>query len=112
MVESIAGAMLVDTELDIENVWRIFEPLLSPIVTPENLELPSLCKLNKLCDCLVYFIKETSTKEGEIHHVELQLQLEDFFFLVGRGTEKSKKKKRSKKRREATHCLLEELEVC
>lgn len=81
MVESIAGAMLVDTELDIENVWRIFEPLLSPIVTPVNLELPSLCKLNKLCDCLVYFIKETSTKEGEIHHVELQLQLEYFFFL-------------------------------
>lgn len=110
MVESIAGVMLVDTELDIENVWRIFEPLLSPIVTPVNLELPSLCKLNKLCDCLVCFIKETSTKEGEIHHVELQLQLEDFFFLVGRGTEKSKKK--SKKRREATHCLLEELEVC
>lgn len=33
-----------------------------------------------------------------------------FFFWVGRGTEKSKKK--SKKRREATHCLLEELEVC
>ncbi|KAK7395386.1 hypothetical protein VNO78_15942 [Psophocarpus tetragonolobus] len=105
MVESIAGAMLIDTKLDIEKVWRIFEPLLSPIVTPENLELPALCKLHKLCDCLGYFIKELSTKEGELHHVELQLQLEDFL-LVGRGTDRNKKRAKGA----AAHYLLEGLE--
>ncbi|RDX92252.1 Endoribonuclease Dicer-like 3, partial [Mucuna pruriens] len=105
MVESIAGAMLIDTKLDIEKVWKTFQPLLSPIVTPDNLELPPLCKLNKLCDRLGYFIKEICTKEGEIHHVELQLQLEDFL-LVGRGSEKNKRRAKG----EAAHCLLEELE--
>ncbi|XP_061353511.1 endoribonuclease Dicer homolog 3-like isoform X2 [Gastrolobium bilobum] len=105
MVESIAGAMLIDTELDIEEVWRTFEPLLSPIVTPDNLELPSIRKLNELCDCLGYFIKEKSTKEGEMHHVELGLQLEDFL-LIGKGSERSRKRAKG----EAARCLLEELE--
>ncbi|KAL2557077.1 Endoribonuclease Dicer-like protein 3 [Forsythia ovata] len=40
LAESIAGAMLIDTNLDLHNVWKVFKPLLSPIVTPDNLELP------------------------------------------------------------------------
>lgn len=107
MVESIAGAMLIDTELDLEQVWRIFQPLLSPIVTPENLELPSFRKLNELCDCLGYFIKEKSSTEGGMHHVELRLQLEDVL-LVGRGCERNKKTAKGV----AARCLLKELEVC
>ncbi|KAK7256023.1 hypothetical protein RIF29_29454 [Crotalaria pallida] len=105
MVESIAGAMLIDTKLDIEKVWQIFQPLLSPIVTPENLELPSLRKLNELCDCLGYFLKEKMSTEDGMHHVELQLQLEDVL-LVGRGCERNKKAAKGA----AARCLLDELE--
>ncbi|MEI4872595.1 hypothetical protein Q8G47_28095, partial [Klebsiella pneumoniae] len=42
LVESIAGAILIDSKLNMDKVWRIFEPILSPIVTPDKLELPPL----------------------------------------------------------------------
>ncbi|KAK7839376.1 endoribonuclease dicer like protein 3 [Quercus suber] len=49
MVESIAGAILLDTKLNLNEVWRIYKPLLSPIVTPDKLELHPFRKLNELC---------------------------------------------------------------
>lgn len=106
MVESIVGAVLIDTKLNLEEVWRIFEPLLSPIVTPEKLELPPLRELTELCDSLGYFIKEKCTKKGEMVHAELKLQLKDVL-LIGEGTEHSRKTARG----EAARCLLKELEV-
>ncbi|KAI4354367.1 hypothetical protein L6164_003236 [Bauhinia variegata] len=105
MVESIAGAMLIDANLNVEKVWRIFEPLLSPIVTPNNLELPSLRKLIELCDYLGYFLKEECVKEGNMVHAELTLQLKDTI-LLGKGCEPKKKAARGA----AAHCLLEKLE--
>ncbi|XP_054779849.1 endoribonuclease Dicer homolog 3b-like [Prosopis cineraria] len=105
MVESIAGAILIDTNLDLEKVWRIFEPLLSPIVTPDSLKLPSLRKLNEMCDSLGYFIKERCIKVGEMVHSELRLQMEDVL-LIGRGCERNKKAAKAA----AASCLLEELE--
>lgn len=56
-MESIAGAILIDTKLNLDEVWRIFKPILSPIVTPDKLELPPLRELIELCDSLGYFIK-------------------------------------------------------
>ncbi|URE49672.1 Ribonuclease III domain [Musa troglodytarum] len=66
MVESIAGAILIDTKLDLDKVWEIFEPLLSPIATPENLELPPLRELTELCSHHGYFLNTTCTNEGDI----------------------------------------------
>lgn len=99
MVESIAGAMLINTNLDLEKVWRMFKPLLSLIVTPDSLQLPSLRRLNEMCDSLGYFAKEKCIQVGEMVHADLRLQLEDVL-LIGRGCERHKK------------ALLEELEVC
>ncbi|KAL2548510.1 Endoribonuclease Dicer-like protein 3 [Forsythia ovata] len=59
LVESIAGAMLIDTNLDLHKVWKVFKPLLSPKGTPDNLELPPCRELIELCDSLGYFIKST-----------------------------------------------------
>ncbi|KAI9112330.1 hypothetical protein K1719_016853 [Acacia pycnantha] len=105
MVESIAGAILIDTNLDLNKVWRTFEPLLSPIVTPESLKLPSLRTLNEMCDSLGYFIKERCIQVGDMVHSELGLQMEDVL-LVGRGYERNKKAAKA----EAASCLLAELE--
>ncbi|XP_019164958.1 PREDICTED: endoribonuclease Dicer homolog 3 [Ipomoea nil] len=77
LVESIAGAILIDTKLDLGKVWEIFEPLLSPIVTPENLELPPYRELIELCSSLGYFLKQDWKRKGEAVHAELSLQLED-----------------------------------
>ncbi|KAL7196180.1 hypothetical protein ACSBR1_036234 [Camellia fascicularis] len=84
LVESIAGAILIDTKLNLFEVWRIFEPLLSPIVTPDKLELPPLRELIELCDSLGYFIKENCIKKGGMVRAELRLQLKDVL-LVGEG---------------------------
>ncbi|GAB2250760.1 hypothetical protein Droror1_Dr00017010 [Drosera rotundifolia] len=90
MVESIVGAILIDTKLDLEQVWRMVEPLLSPIVTPDNLELAPLRELNELCDSLGYFVKETLITKGETVHAELRLQLDDSL-LIGEGIDLTKK---------------------
>ncbi|XP_021852349.2 endoribonuclease Dicer homolog 3 [Spinacia oleracea] len=90
LFESIAGAILIDTKLNVEEVWRIFLPLLSPIVTPDNLELPPFRELNELCDCLGYFFKEHCINVKDVVFVELRLQLEDIL-LIGEGIGKTKK---------------------
>ncbi|KAJ0091009.1 hypothetical protein Patl1_13738 [Pistacia atlantica] len=90
LVESIVGAILIDSKLNLDEVWRICKPLLSPIVTPDKLELPPLRELNELCDSLGYFIKIKCTHKGEMVQAELTLQLEDAL-LVGQGQERSKK---------------------
>ncbi|XP_050366617.1 endoribonuclease Dicer homolog 3a-like [Argentina anserina] len=105
MVESIAGAILIDTELNLDEVWRVYKPLLSPIVTPDKLELPPLRELIELCGSLGYFYKEKSIKKGETVHAELSVQLKDSL-LIGEGIDRSKKIAKG----EAAHHLLKELE--
>nr|XP_004292050.2 PREDICTED: endoribonuclease Dicer homolog 3-like [Fragaria vesca subsp. vesca] len=105
MVESIAGAILIDTELNLDEVWRVYRPLLSPIVTPEKLELPPLRELIELCGSLGYFYKEETEKKGETVHAKLSVQLKDDL-LIGEGNERTKKAAKG----EAAHRLLKELE--
>lgn len=105
-MESIAGAILIDTKLNLEEVWRIFKPLLSPIVTPDNLQLQPHRELIELCDSLGYFVNETCTHKGEVVHAELRLQLKDVL-LVRQGTGINRKTARG----QAAAYLLKELEV-
>nr|XP_027084395.1 endoribonuclease Dicer homolog 3-like [Coffea arabica] len=77
LVESIAGAILIDTKLNLDEVWRIFKLLLSPIVTPDKLELPPLRELIEWCDSVGYFLKQICTTKGDLVKAELILQLED-----------------------------------
>lgn len=106
MVESIAGAILIDTKLNLDEVWKIYKPLLTPFVTPDKLELPPLRELIELCDSLGYFIKDKCTRKGETFHAELRLQLQDAL-LIGEGYERTRKASRG----EAAHRLLVQLEV-
>lgn len=107
VVESIVGAILIDTNLSLDKVWKIVEPLLSPVVTPDKLELPPFRELNELCDSIGYFIKETCLKKGEMVHAKIQLQLNDIL-LVGEGFDRIRKVAKGK----AASYLLKELEVC
>ncbi|KAL7588569.1 hypothetical protein Lser_V15G38263 [Lactuca serriola] len=90
LVESITGAILLDTKFNLDKVWEIVEPLLSPIVTPHNLELPPLRELMELCDSTGYFTKETCQIKGDMVIAELRLQLKDAL-LVGNGTGSTRK---------------------
>lgn len=85
LVESIAGAVLIDSKLSLDEVWKVFKPILSPIVTPDKLELPPSRELTELCDSLGYFIKERFLTKGDLVHAELKLQLESVL-LNGHGS--------------------------
>ncbi|VVB04858.1 unnamed protein product [Arabis nemorensis] len=90
VVESIAGALLIDTRLDLDQVWRVFEPLLSPLVTPDKLQLPPFRELNELCDSLGYFSRVKCTNDGVKAQATIQLQLDDVL-LTGDGSEQTNK---------------------
>jgi endoribonuclease Dicer len=91
LVESIAGAILIDSKLNLEEVWKIVKPLLSPIVTPDKLELPPLRELYELCDSLGYFHREAcTTKEDSTVQAEITVQLKDVR-LVAQGFGENKK---------------------
>ncbi|PWA66724.1 Argonaute/Dicer protein, PAZ [Artemisia annua] len=49
-----------------ENGLRIIELLLSPIVTPDKLELPPVRDLMDMCDLLGYLVKDTCRTKGDM----------------------------------------------
>lgn len=106
-MESIAGAILVDTNFNIEEVWRVLKPLLSPLVTPDKLELPPYRELIELCASLGYFLKEDNVRKGEIVFSKIQLQLKDDL-LVGQGQGPCRKDAKGM----ASMHILKKLEVC
>uniref|UniRef100_A0A1D1ZF59 Endoribonuclease Dicer 3a n=1 Tax=Anthurium amnicola TaxID=1678845 RepID=A0A1D1ZF59_9ARAE len=105
IVESIAGAVLIDSNLDLDKVWELFEPLLSPIVTPYDLELAPFRELTELCASCGYFISITCSNEGDIVVAELRVQLKDVL-LVRQGRDKNGKAAKGS----AAILLLEDLE--
>ncbi|VAH83279.1 unnamed protein product [Triticum turgidum subsp. durum] len=104
VVESIAGAILIDRKLDLEVVWGIFKPLLSPIVTPEKLELPPFRELLEWCNKSGYFLGIKCT-DGDKIEATLDVQLKETF-LVRQGCGKSKKDAKA----HAASMLLKDLE--
>ncbi|KAL8107399.1 endoribonuclease Dicer homolog 3-like [Apium graveolens] len=90
LVESIAGAILIDSRLNVDEVWRVYKPILSPIVTPDKFELPPLRQLVELCDSLGFFHKENCFTKGETVFAELSVQLKDTL-LFGEGYGQNRK---------------------
>nr|CDM85593.1 unnamed protein product [Triticum aestivum] len=110
VVESIAGAILIDRKLDLEVVWGIFKPLLSPIVTPEKLELPPFRELLEWCNKSGYFLGIKCTDgikrtDGDKIEATLNVQLKETL-LVRQGCGKSKKDAKA----HAASMLLKDLE--
>ncbi|KAL3633444.1 Dicer dimerization domain [Castilleja foliolosa] len=106
LLESIAGAVLVDCKLNLDIVWKVFKPLLSPIVTPDKFELAPMRELNELCDSLGYFVRVHFLAKGDVVHLVLKLQLEDVL-LDGQGSGPTCKAAKGM----AALCLLKELEL-
>lgn len=106
IVESIAGAILIDSKFDLDVVWGVFKPLLSPIVTPENLELPPFRELSEWCDKNGYFLGIKCENKGDNTMAILNLQLKDLL-LVRQGCGKNKVDAKA----HAASFLLRDLEV-
>ncbi|ESW19460.1 hypothetical protein PHAVU_006G127100 [Phaseolus vulgaris] len=66
ILESLAGAILVDSGYDKEVVWQSIRPLLEPLVTPETLKLHPIREFYELCQKRNYRIIQSvvSRKDG------------------------------------------------
>lgn len=88
-------------------VWEIVESLLSPLVTPESLELPPFRELSELCSHQGYYLGTTCMKQkDEMVTAVLEVQLPELRVTrkaIGRNTKEAKGK--------AALLLLKDLEV-
>ncbi|KAL8507745.1 hypothetical protein ACS0TY_018332 [Phlomoides rotata] len=65
VIESIAGAIFIDSGGDKEKVFRSMKPLLEPLVTPATLKLHPKRELHQLCQKMQYeFKKHVVSKNG------------------------------------------------
>ncbi|KAJ1420894.1 Ribonuclease III domain [Sesbania bispinosa] len=65
IIESLAGAILVDSGYNKEVVWQSIMPLLEPLVTPETLKLHPTRELHELCQKKGYTLEKIiSCKDG------------------------------------------------
>lgn len=90
MIESIAGAILVDNKFDFECVWRIMKPILSPIATPDTVELQPLRELQEICSKNRYDVKWDFKEQGEVIVVTGTVHLEKSN-IVGTGMKENKR---------------------
>jgi endoribonuclease Dicer len=107
IMESIAGAIFVDSDFSVDLVWKIVEPLLSPMITPDNLALPPYRELLELCSHLGYFINSKCSSKGEEVIIDMSVQLRDEL-LIAQGHDRNKKSAKAK----AAARILADLKVC
>ena len=80
----------MDTAFDLECLWGIMEPILSPIVTPETLVLHPLRELQELCSQHGYSLKWKFAKQEEVTVAIGEVHLEELI-IAGTGSKANKK---------------------
>ncbi|XP_057429681.1 endoribonuclease Dicer homolog 2-like isoform X2 [Lotus japonicus] len=63
IIESLAGAILVDSGYNKEAVWKSIRPLLEPLVTPETFKLHPVAELHILCQRRNYTMNKKLYRE-------------------------------------------------
>ncbi|KAM1612294.1 hypothetical protein FF2_000964 [Malus domestica] len=69
--ESIAGAVFLDSGRDTGAVWKVFQPLLQPMVTPETLPMHPVRELQERCQQLAEGLEYKATRSGNVATVEV-----------------------------------------
>ncbi|KAJ4773845.1 Endoribonuclease Dicer [Rhynchospora pubera] len=73
IVESLAGAIFLDSSLDTSVVWRVFQPLLDPMVTPETLPMHPVRELQERCQQQAEGLEYKATRSGNVATVEVYI---------------------------------------
>ncbi|XP_010241057.1 PREDICTED: endoribonuclease Dicer homolog 1 [Nelumbo nucifera] len=73
IVESIAGAIFLDSGGDTSVVWRVFQPLLHPMVTPETLPMHPVRELQERCQQQAEGLEYKATRSGNLATVEVYI---------------------------------------
>uniref|UniRef100_A0A803NSH9 Endoribonuclease Dicer homolog 1 n=1 Tax=Cannabis sativa TaxID=3483 RepID=A0A803NSH9_CANSA len=71
IVESIAGAIFLDAGRQTAVVWKVFEPLLDPMVTPETLPMHPVRELQERCQQQAEGLEYKATRNGNLATVEV-----------------------------------------
>ncbi|KAF3439772.1 hypothetical protein FNV43_RR18050 [Rhamnella rubrinervis] len=71
IVESIAGAIFLDSGHDTAVVWKVFQPLLHPMVTPETLPMHPVRELQERCQQQAEGLEYKATRSGNLATVEV-----------------------------------------
>ncbi|KAJ0973480.1 hypothetical protein J5N97_021439 [Dioscorea zingiberensis] len=73
VIESLAGAVFVDSGFDKATVWKSIRPLLEPLVCPETMEYHPVRELNDLCARKSYTKKFTLTAQGQVAFMTVEV---------------------------------------
>ncbi|KAE8660545.1 Endoribonuclease Dicer-like protein 1 [Hibiscus syriacus] len=71
IVESIAGAIFLDSGRDTAVVWKVFQPLLHPMVTPETLPMHPVRELQERCQQQAEGLEYKASRSGNLATVEV-----------------------------------------
>ncbi|KAH0456706.1 hypothetical protein IEQ34_014613 [Dendrobium chrysotoxum] len=71
IVESIAGATFLDNDLDTSVVWKVFQPLLQPMVTPETLPMHPVRELQERCQQQAEGLEYKASRMGNLATVQV-----------------------------------------
>nr|XP_004486471.1 endoribonuclease Dicer homolog 2 isoform X1 [Cicer arietinum] len=66
IIESLAGAILVDSGYNKEVVWKSIRPLLEPLVTPDTLKVHPVRELTELCQEMNYTMEKTLSRNDGV----------------------------------------------
>ncbi|XP_057721520.1 endoribonuclease Dicer homolog 1 [Arachis stenosperma] len=71
IVESIAGSIFLDSGRDTTLVWKVFQPLLHPMVTPETLPMHPVRELQERCQQQAEGLEYRASRVGNLATVEV-----------------------------------------
>ncbi|MQL91413.1 hypothetical protein Taro_024009 [Colocasia esculenta] len=74
VIESIAGAIFLDSGFNKEAVWKSIRPLLEPLVTPETVEYHPVRELEELCSRKSYPKKFSKVCEDGIASITVEVE--------------------------------------
>ncbi|KAL2611655.1 hypothetical protein R1flu_023347 [Riccia fluitans] len=69
ILESIAGAVFLDSGLNTEKTWQVFEPLLQPLVTPYTLLKHPVRELQERCQQRIHDLRYDSYRSDHVKFV-------------------------------------------
>lgn len=74
VIESLAGAIYLDSGCNKDTVWRCIRPMLEPIVSPETMEYNPIRELRELCDRKSYTCYYKTTVQNGVSYVVAEVQ--------------------------------------
>lgn len=104
IIESIAGAILVDSGYDKDAVWDSIRPLLEPMVTPDTIKYQPVRELEDICRKKSYEAKYIVTRHDGVVSTTAEVQVNGISY---RKTMTGRNKKATRKL--AAKALLEQL---